>query len=60
MEPKKKIGPKNHEEQKKWTLEKNAEKKTPKNITFLWFKLISSTKLLIIILKKDRPIRVPY
>ena len=43
MEPKKKMGRKNPEEFKKMDLgKKNLEKKHQKNITFLWFKLISS------------------
>ena len=42
MEPKKKIGPKKPRRVKKMDLRKKKEKQAPKNITFLWFKLISS------------------
>ena len=58
MEPKKKNrAEKTPKSKKKWTLGKKIRKKTPKNIMFLWFKLISSINNNI---KKGRPIRIPY
>ena len=56
MEPKKKSGKKRRT--KKRTLENKSGKNNAKrNVTFLWFKLISSIHNNI---KKGRPIRVPY